>query len=204
MARYTGPTTRINRRFRMPIFLPKKAFERKKYPPGQHGAKLMRMRKEKEYGTGLNEKQKLRFMYGLTEKQFRLTFEKAKRKRGITGEIFLQMLETRLDNVIYLLRFAKTRKGARQFVNHEHIQVNGQKVNIPSYRILPGDQIQVREGTSSRQLATRCLEETQSRTVPNWVSCNENTLSAVINRLPNRDEITQDINEQIIVEFYSR
>ena len=157
MSRYTGPTTRINRRFSQAIFAPTKAFERKPHLPGQHGPRLRR--KLSDYAIGLNEKQKLRYMYGMTEKQFRLTFERAKSKRGVTGEIFLQMLECRLDNVVYRLGLAKSRAAARQFVGHGHIVVNGKKTDIASFSVKEGDEIEVRERTSSRQLATQSLEE---------------------------------------------
>ncbi len=202
MARYTGPTTRINRRFGMSIFPPSKAQDRKPHPPGQHGPRLRR--KSSEYSIGLNEKQKLRYLYGLTEKQFRRTFERAKAIRGVTGDIFLQLLERRLDAVIYNLGFAKTRRMARQFVTHGHIKVNGRKVDIPSFTVSAGDTIEVRESTSSRQLGTRSLEDTRVRTVPNWISRNEDTLTATINRLPEPGEIETGINVQSIVEFYSR
>ncbi|MGE9293106.1 30S ribosomal protein S4 [Ruficoccus sp. ZRK36] len=202
MARYTGPTTRINRRFGQAIFAPSKAFERKPHPPGIHGPRLRR--KISDYSTGLNEKQKLRFMYGLTEKQFRRTFDKAKAQRGVTGEVFLQMLETRLDNVIYQLGLARSRQAARQFVGHGHIQVNGHKVDIPSYDVKPGDIIEVRDRTSSRQLATRNLEDSQYRTIPAWLALDHDALRATANRLPVAEEMEQGINLQIIVEFYSR
>ncbi len=202
MARYTGPTTRINRRFSQAIFAPTKAFERKPHPPGQHGPRLRR--KLSEYAIGLNEKQKLRFMYGMTEKQFRLTFEKAKNTRGVTGEIFLQMLERRLDSVIYRLGFAKSRAAARQFVAHGHIAVNGKKTDIPSFLVSEGDEVEVRERTSSRQLATRCLEESQARTVPEWLTLNTDSLKATVNRMPSSDETENTINVQLIVEYYSR
>lgn len=202
MARYTGPTTRINRRFSQAIFAPTKAFERKPHPPGQHGPRLRR--KLSEYAIGLNEKQKLRFMYGMTEKQFRLTFEKAKNTRGVTGEIFLQMLECRLDSVIYRLGFAKSRAAARQFVTHGHIVVNGKKTDIPSFMVKEGDEIEVRERTSSRQLATRCMEESQARTVPEWLTLNTDGLKATVNRLPSNEETEESINVQLIVEYYSR
>ncbi|HKK19133.1 MAG TPA: 30S ribosomal protein S4 [Opitutales bacterium] len=202
MARYTGPTTRINRRFSQAIFAPTKAFERKPHPPGQHGPRLRR--KLSEYAIGLNEKQKLRFMYGMTEKQFRLTFEKAKNTRGVTGEIFLQMLESRLDSVIYRLGFAKSRAAARQFVGHGHIMVNGKKTDIPSFMVKEGDEIEVRERSSSRQLATRCMEESQARTVPEWLSLNADALKATVNHLPSSDETEDSINVQLIVEYYSR
>ena len=202
MSRYTGPTTRINRRFGQAIFAPTKAFERKPHPPGQHGPRLRR--KFSEYAVGLNEKQKLRFMYGITEKQFRLTFEKAKNTRGVTGEIFLQMLETRLDSVIYRLGFAKSRAGARQLVAHGHVCVNGIKTDIASFIVKEGDEVEVRERTSSRQLATRSMEESQGRTVPEWLSLNADALKATVNRLPSTDETENSINVQLIVEFYSR
>ena len=202
MARYTGPTTRINRRFGMALFAPNKAFERKGYPPGQHGPRLRR--KVSDYSLGLNEKQKLRFMFGLTEKQFRLTFERAKKKRGVTGEIFLQLLETRLDNVVYLAGLAKSRAAARQFVNHGHILVNNKKVDIPSYTVAPGEEISVRDNTSSRQLATRNLDDAQYRAVPGWLVVNADALRISVSRVPTRDEMEAAINEQLIVEFYSR
>ena len=202
MSRYTGPTTRLNRRFGQAIFAPNKAFERKPHMPGQHGPTLRR--KVSEYSIGLNEKQKLRFMYGVTEKQFRLTFEKAKNTRGVTGEIFLQMLESRLDNVVYRLGFAKSRAGARQLVNHGHIRVNGHKTDISSFIVKEDDEIEVRERTSSRQLATRNMEESQGRAVPEWLTLNADALKATVNRLPSSDEVEVSINVQLIVEFYSR
>lgn len=202
MARYTGPTTRINRRFGQAIFLPNKAFERKPHPPGIHGPRLRR--RISEYSLGLNEKQKLRYMFGLTEKQFRLTFKKAKAQPGVTGEVFLQLLETRLDNVIYALGMARSRQAARQYVTHGHIKVNGGRVNIPSFAVKAGDIIEVRDKTSSRQLATRCLEDSQYRTVPAWMSIDVDALKGTINRFPTADEMEQSINLQLIVEFYSR
>ena len=202
MSRYTGPTTRINRRFGQAIFAPTKAFERKPHLPGQHGPTLRR--KHSEYAIGLNEKQKLRYMYGVTEKQFRLTFEKAKNTRGVTGEIFLQILETRLDNVVYRLGFSKSRAGARQLVCHGHIRVNGHKTDISSFIVKEGDEIEVRERTSSRQLATRSMEESQGRPVPEWLVLNADALKATVNRLPSTDEVEVSINVQLIVEFYSR
>lgn len=202
MSRYTGPTTRISRRFGQPIFGTNKSYEKKPYPPGIHGPRLRR--KLSDYAIGLNEKQKLRFTYGLTEKQFRRTFARAKGERGVTGDRFLQLLETRLDNVIYVLGFAKSRQAARQFVNHGHIRVNGHKVDIASFTVKAGDEVEVRSSTSSRQLATRNLDETRLRVVPGWVSLQEDSLRATINRLPNRDEIDPGVNEQLVVEFYSR
>jgi small subunit ribosomal protein S4 len=202
MSRYTGPTTRINRRFSQAIFAPTKAFERKPHLPGQHGPRLRR--KLSDYAIGLNEKQKLRYMYGMTEKQFRLTFERAKSKRGVTGEIFLQMLECRLDNVVYRLGLAKSRAAARQFVGHGHIVVNGKKTDIASFSVKEGDEIEVRERTSSRQLATQSLEGSLARIVPEWLNLNTDSLKATVNRIPSVDETEQSINVQLIVEYYSR
>jgi len=202
MSRYTGPTTRMNRKFGMPIFAPNKAYERRSYPPGQHGPRLRR--KMSDYSLGLNEKQKLRFMYGLTEKQFRLTFARAKAKKGVTGEVFVQMLETRLDNVIYRAGLARSRQAARQFVTHGHILVNGSKVDIPSFQVSAGDEIEVRDRSSSRQLGTRNVEDNQYRPVPPWLTLNADTLKVNVSREPNRDEADTSINDQLIVEFYSR
>lgn len=202
MARYTGPTTRINRRFGMSIFPPNKAQDRKPHPPGQHGPRLRR--KLSDYSIGLNEKQKLRYLYGLTEKQFRRTFDRAKSRRGVTSETFTQLLEKRLDAVVYSLGFAKTRRQARQFVGHGHIKVNGHKVDIPSFSVSAGDTIEVKESTSSRQLATRSLEDTRIRNVPLWLTRNDDALTANVNREPAADDIETGINVQLIVEFYSR
>jgi small subunit ribosomal protein S4 len=202
MARYIGPTTRISRRFNQPIFGATKAYEKRQYPPGQHGPKLRR--KMSEYAVGLNEKQKLRYTYGLLERQFRRLFEMAKRERGVTGERFLQLLETRLDSVVYLLGFAKSRAAARQIVNHGHVRVNGHKVDIASYSVQSGDEVEIKNTPTSRQIATRNLEENRGRNVPGWLSLNAEQFKGVINRLPNRDEMEPAINEQLIVEFYSR
>jgi small subunit ribosomal protein S4 len=202
MARYIGPTTRISRRFGQLILGSPKAFERRSYPPGQHGPKSRR--KHSEYGLGLAEKQKLRYIYGLLERQFRRVFAIAKRERGVTGERFLQLLETRLDSVVYLLGFAKSRASARQLVNHGHIRINGHKVDIASYNVQPSDEIEVKNTTSSRQLITRNLEENRIRNVPGWLSLQAEQLKAVVNRLPTRDEMEPGVNEQLIVEFYSR
>ena len=202
MSRYTGPTTRINRRFGMALFPANRAFEKKKYPPGQHGPRLRR--KLSEYSIGLNEKQKLRFVVGLTEKQFRRTFERAKTQRGVTGEIFLRLLEMRLDSVAYLAGFGRTRAAARQFVAHGHVRVDGRKVDIPSFAVKPGMKISVREAASSRSLATQNLADNQYRAVPAWLAVNSDTLEVTVNREPTRDEMDHAVNEQLIVEFYSR
>jgi len=202
MSRYTGATTRLNRRFGQAIFPEKKAMQHKPYLPGQHGPRLRR--RVTDYSTGLNEKQKLRFMYGLTEKQFRLTFERAKRIPGITGETFMRFLETRLDNVVYALGFARTRAAARQLVTHGHMLVNGKKVDIPSFSCNPGDVVEVSEKSRSRQLAQRSLEDSQARSVPAWLERADEAFKGTVSRLPIRDEMDKTINEQLIVEFYSR
>ncbi len=202
MSRYTGPAQRINRRFSQAIFPASKAFERKPHPPGIHGPRLRR--KTSEYSAGLNEKQKLRYMYGLQEKQFRLLFDRAKAMRGVTGDQFLQLLETRLDNIVYLLGFVKSRRAARQLVNHGHVRVNGHKVDIASYSCRAGDVVEMCERPSSRQLATRGLEGNQFRSPPAWLSLQADTLRGQVSRLPAKEEMEPGVNVQLIVEFYSR
>ena len=167
MARYTGPRVRISRRFGIPIFGPTKYLERRNYGPGVHGPKSRR--KTTDYGLGLIEKQKLRYYYGLMEKQFRGVYEKAKNKRGITGETMLQILETRLDNVVYSLGYAATRAAARQMVNHGHITVNGRKAAIASFATKVNDVIGVKNHNVSKSLATKNLEVSTSRAVPDWL-----------------------------------
>jgi small subunit ribosomal protein S4 len=202
MARYTGPSTRISRRFGQYIIGSAKVLERRNFPPGQHGPKSRR--ELSEYAVGLAEKQKLRFIYGLLERQFRRTFAIAKKERGVTGERFLQLLETRLDSVVYLLGFAKSRAAARQLVNHGHVRVNGRKVDIASYSVLQGDEVEMKAVNSSRQLATRAIEENRARVVPAWLTRNDEALKGAVTRLPTRDEMEPSINEQLIVEYYSR
>jgi small subunit ribosomal protein S4 len=202
MARYSGPRTRISRRFGLPIFGPSKYLERRNYGPGVHGPKSRR--KNSEYAVGLIEKQKLRYYYGLMERQFRGVYEKAVRRRGVTGEQMLQILETRLDNVVFHLGFANTRAAARQMVTHGHIKVNGRKVSIPSYALRVNDVVEVKEGNVARQMATKSLELSTSRTVPEWLSLNKEAFKGVIMRIPSRDEIQPIANEQAVVEFYSR
>ena len=202
MARYTGPTTRISRRFGTYILGSAKVLERRNFPPGQHGPKSRR--KLSEYAVGLAEKQKLRYIYGLLERQFRRVFATAKKERGVTGERFLQLLETRLDSVVYLLGFAKSRAAARQLVNHGHVRVNGRKVDIASYSVLQGDEVEMKAVNSSRQLATRAIEENRARVVPAWLTRNDEALKGTVTRLPTRDEMEPSINEQLIVEYYSR
>ena len=202
MARYTGPRTRISRRFGVPIFGPSKYLERRNYGPGVHGPKSRR--KFTEYALGLMEKQKLRYYYGLMEKQFRNVYEKALRRRGVTGEQMLQILETRLDNVVFHLGFALTRPAARQFVGHGHIRVNGRKVDVSSYALKVNDVIEVKDVTVSRQLAARNLESSTSRPVPDWLTVDRTTFKGTVMRIPTRQEIRPIANEQAVVEFYSR
>ena len=202
MARYTGPRVRISRRFGIPIFGPTKYLERRNYGPGVHGPKSRR--KTTDYGLGLIEKQKLRYFYGLMEKQFRGVYEKAKNKRGITGETILLILETRLDNVCYQLGFANTRAAARQMVNHGHITVNGRKAAIASFATKVNDVISVKNNVVSKSLATKNMETTTSRSVPDWLSLNKEELKGTVMRIPTRDEIQPIANEQAVVEFYSR
>ena len=202
MARYTGPRVRISRRFGIPIFGPTKYLERRNYGPGVHGPKSRR--KTTEYGEGLIEKQKLRYYYGLMEKQFRGVYEKALRRRGVTGEQMLQILETRLDNVVFHLGFANTRAAARQMVGHGHVTVNGRKASIPSYALKVNDVISVKNNNVSRQLATKNLEVAASRAVPDWLSLNKEDLQGTVMRIPTREEIRPIANEQAVVEFYSR
>ena len=202
MARYTGPRVRISRRFGVPIFGPSKYLERRAYPPGVHGPKSRR--KFTEYGLGLIEKQKLKYYYGLLERQFRGVYEKASRRRGVTGEQMLQILETRLDNVVYQLGFATTRAAARQMVGHGHVQVNGRKVNIASYALRVNDVITVKNNNVSRQMATKSFESSTSRAVPDWLSLSKDEFKGVVMRVPTRDEIQPIANEQAVVEFYSR
>ncbi len=202
MARYTGPRVRISRRFGIPIFGPTKYLERRNYGPGMHGPKSRR--KHTDYGLGLIEKQKLRYFYGLMEKQFRGVYEKALRRRGVTGEQMLQILETRLDNVVYHLGFASSRAAARQMVCHGHVQVNGRKVNVASYALKVNDVVTVKNTNVSRQLATKNLESATSRSIPDWLSMSKDEFKGVVMRIPTRDEINPIANEQAVVEFYSR
>jgi small subunit ribosomal protein S4 len=202
MARYTGPRVRISRRFGTPIFGPSKYLERRNYGPGVHGPKSRR--KHTDYGLGLIEKQKLRYYYGLLERQFRGVYEKALKRRGVTGEQMLQILETRLDNVVFHLGFANTRAAARQMVSHGHVLVNGRKVNVPSYSLRVNDAIEVKNSNVSRQLATKNMELSTSRAVPDWVLLNKEEFKGTVMRIPTRDEIQPIANEQAVVEFYSR
>jgi small subunit ribosomal protein S4 len=202
MARYTGPRVRISRRFGVPIFGPTKYLERRNYGPGVHGPKSRR--KTTDYGLGLIEKQKLRYYYGLMERQFRGVYEKALRRRGVTGEQMLQILETRLDNVVFQLGFANTRAAARQMVNHGHVTVNNRKVSIASFALKVNDAIVIKNTSVSRQLATKNMEIATSRSVPDWLSLNKEEFKGTVMRIPTRDEIQPIANEQAVVEFYSR
>ncbi len=202
MARYTGPRAKISRRFGVPIFGNTKALERKNYPPGVHGAKGKR--KLSEYAVALGEKQKLRYTYGVLEKQFRRYFEMARTKRGVTGEILLQLLETRLDNVVFRLGLAPSRRLARQMVGHGHIQVNGRKVSIPSFNVRPAMEIKVKDHPKSRGMAARALETTQVSPVPSWLELNREGFCGTMGRVPTREDIQSNVNEQLVVELYSR
>jgi small subunit ribosomal protein S4 len=203
MARYTGPRVRISRRFGIPIFGPSKYLERRNYAPGVHGPKGAR-RKVTEYGVALQEKQKLRYYYGLLERQFRGVYEKALKRRGVTGETMLQILETRLDSVVFSLGFASSRAAARQMVTHGHVKVNGRKAAAPSFALKVNDVVEVKNSTVSRQMATKGLEISTSRAVPEWLVLNKEAFKGTVQRIPTRDEIQPIANEQVVVEFYSR
>ncbi len=202
MARYRGPKTKIARKFGEPIFGHDKSFEKKNYPPGQHGANKRR-RKLSEYGLQLLEKQKAKYTYGVLEKQFSNLFKKASRSKGVTGEVLLQFLEMRLDNLVFRIGIAPTRSGARQFVSHRHIIVNGDVVNIPSYSVKVGDIIGVREKSKSLEVVTASLSSARYNRYP-WIEWDDNTLSAKVINIPERSEIPENIKEQLIVELYSK
>ena len=203
MGRYTGPKTKVARRYGVPLFGPSKSLERKNYPPGMHGPKGSR-RKQSDYAVALGEKQKLRYQYGLLEKQFRRIFQTALTRRGVTGETLLQLLETRLDNVVFRLGLANTRSAARQLVSHGHVMVNGKGVNIASYNVKAGDTVSIKDKPKSRQLAVRNLELTKIAPVPDWITADRDALSGRVSRIPVRDEMQPMVNEQLIVELYSR
>jgi small subunit ribosomal protein S4 len=203
MARYTGPREKINRRFGVALFGPSKALENRNFPPGQHGARNTR-RKLSAYGTALAEKQKLRHIYGVLEKQFRKTFAEAQRRQGVTGENLLMLLELRLDNVAFRLGFANTRFASRQLVGHGHLTVNGKKVNIASYECSPGDVIAVKNSNRSQQLVGKFLEMTQGTPTPDWVTVDRDSMKGSVNRVPTREDINPIVNEQLVVELYSR
>jgi len=200
MARYTGPKSKIARKFRDPIFGADKALEKKNYPPGMHGPNRRRG-KQSEYAVQLAEKQKAKYTYGILERQFSNLFKKASSKSGITGELLLQLCEARLDNIVYRLGVAPTRDAARQFVSHRHITVNGQIVNIPSYSIKVGDVIGVREKSKSLEKVTASLA---NRTTYDWLDWNSSEMSGEMKIIPTRDQIPENIKEQLIVELYSK
>jgi small subunit ribosomal protein S4 len=202
MAKYTGPKTRIARKFGEPIYGSDKYFDKRNYPPGFHGPSRRR-RKLSEYGTQLKEKQKAKYTYGVLEKQFANLFHKAQRTKGITGEVLLQLLESRLDNVVFRLGISKTRAAARQLVNHRHILVNGAVLDIPSYLVKPGDVIGVREKSKSLEVVLDALASS-SRSRYAWLEWDHNLMSGKFLNLPERTEIPENIKEQLIVELYSK
>jgi small subunit ribosomal protein S4 len=203
MARYTGPRTKISRRFGVSLFGPSKSLERRNFPPGQHGVRAGR-KKKSEYAVALGEKQKLRFQYGVLEKQFRSYYQEAARRRGITGTVMLQLLESRLDNICFRAGFGNSRQAARQMVNHGHVLVNGHCVDIPSYQVKPGDVVKVGAKPSSQQLALRMLDLTQAVPAVDWLEVDRENMVATMSRVPERSEIDPLVNEQLIVELYSR
>ncbi|MEC4049751.1 30S ribosomal protein S4 [Flavobacterium sp. SUN046] len=201
MARYTGPKTKIARKFGEAIFGDDKAFEKRNYPPGQHGLAKKRGKKS-EYAVQLMEKQKAKYTYGILEKQFRNLFEKAAASKGVTGEILLQLCESRLDNVVYRMGIASSRRAARQIVSHRHITVNGELVNIPSYHLKPGDKVAVREKSKSLESIERSLAN--SSHVYEWMTWNNDTKEGTFVSVPARLQITENIKEQLIVELYNK
>ena len=201
MARYIGPKSRIARRFGEPIFGPDKVLNKRNYAPGQHG--VNRRKKNSEYGTQLAEKQKAKYTYGVLERQFRLLFQQAQRSKGITGEILLQLLESRLDNIVYRLGIAPTRAAARQMVSHRHITVDGKVVNIPSYSVRPGQVVAVREKSKSLEVIASSLSGFNHTKYP-WLEWNEAELTGKYLNIPPREEIPENIKEQLIVELYSK
>ncbi len=201
MARYTGPKTKIARKFGEPIFGDDKVLAKKNYPPGQHGAN--RRKKTSEYGAQLREKQKAKYTYGVLERQFRNLFEKAERTKGITGEVLLQLLESRLDNVVYRLGLATSRPAARQLVLHKHICVNGKNVNIPSYRVMPGEVVTVREKSKSLEVIADAMAGFNHSKYP-WIEWDNSIKGGKFLHLPQREDIPETIKEQLIVELYSK
>jgi small subunit ribosomal protein S4 len=201
MARYTGPKTKIARKFGEPIFGEDKSFEKRNYPPGQHGNNKRRSKKS-EYAIQLMEKQKAKYTYGILERQFRNLFKKATASKGITGEVLLQLCESRLDNVVYRMGLSNSRRGARQLVSHRHITVNGEIVNIPSYNLKPGDIVAVREKSKSLESIINSLSN--SSKVYEWITWNNETMQGTYISVPERIQIPENINEQYIVELYSK
>ena len=202
MGRYTGPRSKISRRFGEPVFGSDKVLDRRPNPPGQHGVNKRR-KKMSEYGVQLREKQKAKAIYGMREKQFRLFFERAKAKAGITGDVMLAMCETRLDNVVYRLGLSPTRAGARQLVNHRHVTVNGKVCGIPSYIVRPGEVVSMKEKDRDMIAVVDSLKQHKSPAV-NWLAWDEATMQGTLIGVPERSEIPEDIDVQLIVEFFSR
>ncbi len=202
MARYTGPKSKIARKFGEPIFGPDRVLERKNYPPGQHGNGFRR-KKVSEYGLQLKEKQKAKYTYGVLEKQFSNLFKKAARAKGITGEVLLQLLECRLDNIVFRLGIAPTRSAARQFVSHKHIVVDGKICNIPSYHVSQGQIVGVREKSKSLEAITNSLGAGRHTLYP-WLEWDKDSVSGKLMTVPQREEIPENIKEQLIVELYSK
>jgi small subunit ribosomal protein S4 len=202
MARYIGPKTKIARRFKDPIFGPDKSFEKRPTPPGQHGSSRRRT-KQTEYAIQLSEKQKAKFTYGVLERQFYKTFEMAARKKGITGENLLRFLESRLDNTVYRMGFAQTRSQARQLVSHGHINVNGKLLNIPSAQLKPGDVLAIREKSKSLEVITSSIAASNPKKF-NWLNFESKDMSGTFLAYPERDQIPENIKEQLIVELYSK
>ena len=201
MARYTGPKTKIARKFGEPIFGEDKSFEKRNYPPGQHGNNKRRGKKS-EYAIQLMEKQKAKYTYGILERQFRNLFKKATASKGITGEVLLQLCESRLDNVVFRMGISNSRRGARQLVSHRHITVNEEIVNIPSYILKPGDSVAIREKSKSVESITNSLKN--SSTVYEWITWDEEKMEGIFVSVPERLQIPEKINEQYIVELYSK
>jgi small subunit ribosomal protein S4 len=201
MARYIGPKTKIARKFGDPIYGPDKSYDKKNYPPGQHGVNKKR-KKSSEYGIQLREKQKAKYTYGVLERQFANLFDKAQRSKGVTGEVLLQLLESRLDNLVYRLGIAPTRSGARQLVTHRHITVNGNVVNIPSFTVRPGDQVGVREKSKSLEVIQNSLGS--RRINVSWLEWDSASMAGKLINRPERDQIPETIKEQLIVELYSK
>lgn len=201
MARYRGPKQKIARRFKEPIFGPSSALERKPYGPGQHGRS--RFTRKSEYAIQLDEKQKAKYTYGLLEKQFRNLYEKATRQEGVTGEVLMQLLESRLDNVVFRLGFARTRRQARQLTTHRHVVVNGQIVNIPSYQVKPGDVISIRPKSKNLDLVKESLQS-YSTNKYKWLETDKKSMTGKFLNLPVMEEIPENINVQLIIELYSK
>jgi small subunit ribosomal protein S4 len=201
MARYTGPKTKISRKFGEPLFGEDRTLEKKNYPPGQHGNSKRRSKKS-EYAIQLMEKQKAKYTYGILEKQFKNIYDKANKGKGITGELLLQLCESRLDNVVFRMGISKTRDGARQLVSHKHVNVNGSIVNIPSFTLKPGDVVSIREKSKSLKAIESSLMENSSEY--DWINFNRERLEGEFVAIPERQQIPENIKEQLIVELYSK